>query len=347
MLSLGGWIGGALVTFGAPVAFDTHAEYPLLLAAFAVVFARLRGRRMLAWWRDAPLWQGGPRLAVLMTLIALTGFGVYVTGNQGNLDHHRTFYGTYRVSQQADDDGLMMRTLHHGRTLHGAEIRTGPLSGRPISYYHPSQCISEVHDIVGARRRGILGLGAGVAAAFNRPDGSLHFYEIDGDNEAIARRWFSYLDAAPGHVEVRVGDGRLELAQRDDVYDLLMMDAFSETASPCTSSPTRRWGPTSIASPPTGSCCTTCRIATTTSSPSSAARSPSAAWAAAIHDERGQTLPDHAHRAECIVISRDSAALQPFVDRGWVVLEGQRETHLWTDDYVDLLSALWRRLSGS
>ena len=60
------------------------------------------------------------------------------------------------------------------------------------------------------------------------------FYEIDPDNERLARKWFTYLEESPGEISVRVGDARLLLASEEDKtrYDSLFIDAFSGDSIP-------------------------------------------------------------------------------------------------------------------
>jgi spermidine synthase len=53
--------------------------------------------------------------------------------------------------------------------------------------------------------------------------------------ERIARdpRYFTFLKDCPAHVNVILGDARLSLANaKDDLYDLIVLDAFSSDAIP-------------------------------------------------------------------------------------------------------------------
>jgi spermidine synthase len=84
---------------------------------------------------------------------------------------------------------------------------------------------------------GIIGLGAGTMAAWGRPGDTTRFYEINPDDERVARQWFSYLGNSKAKVDVALGDARIvmerELAagSRND-YDLIVVDAFSSDAIP-------------------------------------------------------------------------------------------------------------------
>jgi len=80
---------------------------------------------------------------------------------------------------------------------------------------------------------GVLGLGAGVLAAFGQPGQRIDFFEIDPRGESLARDWFSYLASSPAEVRIFCGDGRLTLrTATDTTYDLLIMDAFNSDSIP-------------------------------------------------------------------------------------------------------------------
>jgi SAM-dependent methyltransferase len=74
-----------------------------------------------------------------------------------------------------------------------------------------------------------------MAAHFN-PNDELVYYELDPDNERIARNYFGFLKSCPGSVRVVVGDARLSLLNDDDApgpyFDAVMVDAFSGDGIP-------------------------------------------------------------------------------------------------------------------
>jgi len=86
------------------------------------------------------------------------------------------------------------------------------------------------------RRIGIVGLGAGAMAAHLQRGDAAVFYELDPDNEQLARAWFTYLADARGDVRVVTGDARVELARDPRVppggFDVIFVDAFSGDAIP-------------------------------------------------------------------------------------------------------------------
>src|SRR5256885_16692260 len=80
---------------------------------------------------------------------------------------------------------------------------------------------------------GIIGLGAGVVAAWMQPGAALVFYEISPRVVDIARREFPFLADTAAHTELVMGDGRLSLEREPPrSYDVLGIDAFSGDSIP-------------------------------------------------------------------------------------------------------------------
>src|SRR5205085_3636100 len=80
---------------------------------------------------------------------------------------------------------------------------------------------------------GVIGLGAGVIAAWMRPGDRLVFYEISPRVVDIAQREFTFLADSAAHTEVVLGDGRLSLEREPPRgYDVLGIDAFSGDSIP-------------------------------------------------------------------------------------------------------------------
>jgi spermidine synthase len=80
---------------------------------------------------------------------------------------------------------------------------------------------------------GVVGLGAGVIAAWMKPGDSLVFYEISPRVVDIAQREFTFLQDTSAKTELVLGDGRLSLEREPPRgYDLLGIDAFSGDSIP-------------------------------------------------------------------------------------------------------------------
>ena len=135
--------------------------------------------------------------------------------------------------------GVPFHYLYDGTTRHGSQAAAGPLRTEPTSYSHRTGPLGEVFRVLGAAGRlnriAVVGLGVGTIAAYGLPGRSITFYEIDPLVVAIAKdeRLFTYLRDGLGTTEVRIGDGRAELARAPDgAYDVIVLDAFSSDAIP-------------------------------------------------------------------------------------------------------------------
>lgn len=143
----------------------------------------------------------------------------------------RTFFGVYRVER--DGDQLVFVS---GSTVHGAQDPTRP--GEPLTYYTREGPAGQLMALYGAAPEAtvaLLGLGVGSLAAYGQPGQAYEVYEIDPEVVRIARDsgLFTFLGDNPATTSYHVGDGRLELAERDGPpLDLLVLDAFSGDAIP-------------------------------------------------------------------------------------------------------------------
>jgi hypothetical protein len=154
----------------------------------------------------------------------------------------RSFFGVHKITETADGQ---FRVFLHGTTIHGAErLRDehgDPITGKPpqITYYHANSpmgvTLKAVRQRVGGPIRvAVVGLGTGTFACFAEPGDSFKFYEIDASVEKLARdpNRFSYISRCAPQVPVVLGDARLTLAETSDQYDLIILDAFSSDAIP-------------------------------------------------------------------------------------------------------------------
>jgi hypothetical protein len=88
-------------------------------------------------------------------------------------------------------------------------------------------------------RVGAIGLGIGTVASYGFPGDIFRFYEIDPEVIRLAQdeRYFTYLDDSAAEIELVLGDARLSMERefeegRQQVYDLLIVDAFSGDSIP-------------------------------------------------------------------------------------------------------------------
>jgi SAM-dependent methyltransferase len=237
-IAAGGALGGIFVGVAAPLFFRTTFELPLGIAACAILAfvssvrypdGNSRGRQLQ---RALLILASGISIGVAVFMI-LTIF--QISKGQRLLD--RNFFGVLKVADTGTpDDRNSWRILFHGSINHGAQFLQPERRREPITYFHPD---SGVGLAIRSRyssnplRVGIIGLGAGIIAAYGRTGDVYRFYEINPLVVKIARTDFTYLRDSRAEVEVILGDGRLSLEREPQQnYDVLIVDAFSGDAIP-------------------------------------------------------------------------------------------------------------------
>ncbi len=241
-LSAGGAIGGAAVALGAPLAFDSYLERPILtVSALAMLGFVL--------WRDVERrWPGPVSWLTAGTLALAIGGATWAVlpreSRAEEVDRGRSFYGVLRVTDEPAEHARPIRRLYHGRILHGSQFIPEALRRQVTSYYtagsgievalnyHPRRFTSE------PMRIGVAGLGTDTVAAWGRRFDRLTFFEIDPLVVEMNNKYFTYLKDSPATVDIVMGDARLSLErqvraeQNQHSYDQLAMDAFSRDAIP-------------------------------------------------------------------------------------------------------------------
>jgi SAM-dependent methyltransferase len=123
--------------------------------------------------------------------------------------------------------------------MHGGQLLGDSFRNTPADYFSPDSGYGRVFTSLREMNPGkplnvgVVGLGAGVIAAWMKPGDALTFYEISPRVVDIARREFTYLADTPAKTELVMGDGRLSL-EREPArgYDVLGIDAFSGDSIP-------------------------------------------------------------------------------------------------------------------
>ncbi|MBI3131293.1 MAG: hypothetical protein HYZ13_08045 [Acidobacteria bacterium] len=221
-LSLGGCLGGAAVSIGAPLLFRQNYELPLVtLAAFLVLATSFRQRA------------GHPRRTASLAMAALGAGLVIVRLSTMALDRPdffaRDFFGSVELRQPHP----AILSMVHGRTTHGLQFVKTPL--RPAAYYGEGSATGRVLRFLQkdrpAIRVGVVGLGVGNIAAYGRPGDAFVFFEISPkivDLSGPKGSAFTILRSTPAKVEVIQGDGRITLNEyRGEPFDLILIDAFA------------------------------------------------------------------------------------------------------------------------
>jgi MFS family permease len=225
MISLGGALGAVLVAIIAPLALPGYFELGIAIVALALlIVSRLTGKTR---W-----------LAVAVTIVSAVFVG---RGAQEYTDGvrvmERDFYGVVRTVDH--DSPVPYRSMYHGAIMHGGQLLGDSFRNTPADYFGPGSGYGRVFASLREMQPkkplavGIIGLGAGVVAAWMQPGDALVFYEISPRVIGIARREFTFLVDTPAKTEIVLGDGRLSLEREPPRrYDVLGIDAFSGDSIP-------------------------------------------------------------------------------------------------------------------
>lgn len=183
------------------------------------------------------------RLELLgITVLALALIRIY-PADDGRVETVRSFFGVHKIQVTANGQ---YHVLLHGTTIHGAEKYLNddgtPVAGRPepISYYFKDggmgQAIAAMRARKGAPLRvAVIGLGSGSLVCAQAPGESWKFFEIDQTMVDTARdpKYFSYISKCQPDIKPVIGDARLTFAREpDSAYDLVIVDAYSSDAIP-------------------------------------------------------------------------------------------------------------------
>ncbi len=234
-ISLGGALGGLFVGLVAPILFKGFYEFPLALLGSMMLFLGTY-LRSSEWWKtrvDSRLKIG---IAMGVPVVAVAWLTFWNASANNQLVAKRNFYGVLSVADGVDLGGERpMRKLVHGRVVHGSQFLDESLNLTPSTYYTPSSGIGKVLGSLRSKTMnvGVVGLGAGTLATYGRSGDRFRFYEINPDVIEFAQDHFTFLKESPSHVELVLGDARLELEREaDQDFDVLVLDAFSGDAIP-------------------------------------------------------------------------------------------------------------------
>jgi len=234
MVSLGGALGGVLVSVLAPRVFTRNWEFHIgLIACGALALCALLVRR-------SRLLQGGLRwkVSAIICFLLIASASVYSVAHAQVAGRFslRNFFG---VKQVYDQEGV--RYLQNGGVVHGMQNIDPARRTEPLYYYSHHSPIGKLlmnypQPPARGRRIGILGLGTGVLSVYGRPGDTMRFWEIDPQVIELAggrNAKFYYLQDAKANVELVQGDGRLAIeGDKKSSYDVLVIDGFTGDAIP-------------------------------------------------------------------------------------------------------------------
>ena len=289
------------------------------------------------------------------TALALVLTRVYPL-DQGRVDTVRSFFGVHKIVVTANGQ---YHVLMHGTTIHGAERFLNDdgttVSGRPepISYYHKDGGIGRAISAIRARkgaplRVAVIGLGAGTLTCSAEPGEQWKFFEIDQSMVDTARdpKYFTYVqNCAPGLAPV-MGDARLTFAREPDgVYDLIIVDAYSSDAIPVHLATKEAMAIYKAKLAPQGAVLmhvSNRHLDLASVAVGIAAANGLKSW---HYDEDSNRDSEYIFPTDVVVSAREEADVGKLASSDlWEETAADENQRVWTDDYSNILGAVYRRL---
>jgi hypothetical protein len=324
--------------------FDWLEEQRVYVAGGVAVAGML-----LALLLDAGRWKFASLAALALVLIR-----VY-PADEGRVETVRSFFGVHKILMASNGQ---YHVLMHGTTIHGAEKFQNdgtPLPGRPepITYYHRDggigQAIAAIRERKGAPLRvAVIGLGAGTLTCASEPGESWKFFEIDQSMVDTARdpKYFTYIDACEPDLKPVIGDARLTFAREPDgTYDLIIVDAYSSDAIPIHLATREAMNIYKNKLAPQGAVLmhvSNRHLELSSVVVGIAQANDLASW---VYSEDTGRDSEYIFSTAVVVSAREEADIGTLAASDqWARTEAGDGQRIWTDDYCNVLGAVYRRL---
>jgi hypothetical protein len=289
---------------------------------------------------------------VVVALVLLRAY----PSDDGRVETVRSFFGVHKIVVTPNGQ---YHVLMHGTTIHGAEKFKNddgtPVKGQPepITYYHKDggigQAITAIRERKGAPLRvAVIGLGAGTLTCAAEPGEEWKFFEIDQTMVDTARdpKYFTYVHVCEPNLEPVIGDARLTFAREPDgVYDLIIVDAYSSDAIPIHLATEEAMEIYKAKLAPQGA--VVMHVSNRHLELSSvvvgiADANDLKSW---VYSEDTNRDAEYIFSTSVVVSAREEADVGKLASsEQWALTEAKDNQRVWTDDYSNVLGAVWRRL---
>ena len=346
--------------------------WPLLAAlAIALIAPTFSTGKVSVWLEDHRVWVAGG-VGALAGLAALgldaSRWKVFATvvvalvliraypADEGRTETVRSFFGVHKIVVTPHGQ---YHVLMHGTTIHGAEKFLNndgtPVTGRPepITYYHKDggigQAITAIRERKGAALRvAVIGVGSGTLTCAAEPGENWKFFEIDQTmvDTASDPKYFSYIrNCAPAFKPV-IGDARLTFAREPDgVYDLIIVDAYSSDAIPIHLATKEAMAIYKAKLAPQGAVVmhvSNRHLELESVVVGIADANDLKSW---VFNEDSGRDGDYIFSTDVVISAREDADVGKIASsKVWEQTEADDRVRVWTDDYSNILGALYRRL---
>jgi hypothetical protein len=268
----------------------------------------------------------------------------------------RSFFGVHKIVVTPDGQ---YHVLMHGTTIHGVQRFKNsdgtPIMGRPelISYYDKDggigQAIAAIRERKGgALRAAVIGLGAGTLACASAPGETWKFFEIDQSMVDTARdpRYFTFVKNCAPDLKPVMGDARLTFAREPDgIYDLIIVDAYSSDAIPIHLATEEAMKIYKDKLAPQGVVLmhvSNRHLELASVVVGIAEANDLKSW---VYDEDSNRDDEYIYATTVVVSAREEADVGKLASsKQWELTEADENQRVWTDDYCNVLGAVYRRL---
>jgi hypothetical protein len=346
--------------------------WPLLVVLALVLIVPSQGRgEVFDWFEEQRVYVAGgvAVLGMLLALVlnaarfklaavaalALVLVRVYPS-DEGRVVTVRSFFGVHKIVTTPHGQ---YHVLLHGTTIHGAEKFQNddgtPIQGRPepISYYYKDggigQAVAAIRERKGAPlRAAAIGLGSGTLACVGLPGETWKFFEIDQSMVDTARdpRYFTFVQDCQPDLKPVIGDARLTFAREPDgIYDLIIVDAYSSDAIPIHLATQEAMAIYKAKLAPQGVVLmhvSNRHLELASVVVGIADANGLKSW---VYNEDSGRDGEYIFSTNVVVSARNEADIGKLASiEQWEETDANEKQRVWTDDYCNVLGAVYRRL---
>ncbi|MBB5054801.1 hypothetical protein HNQ36_004808 [Afipia massiliensis] len=304
----------------------------------------------------AVLWRIDRWSVAALVVLGLILIRVY-PADDGRVETVRSFFGVHKIVVTSNGQ---YHVLMHGTTIHGAEKFLNddgtPVKGRPepISYYHKDGGMGRAIAAIRERKGGpirvaVIGLGTGTLACHAMEGEGWKYFEIDQTMVDTARdpKYFTYVSACDPNMKPVIGDARLTFAkEQDGAYDLIIVDAYSSDAIPIHLATEEAMAIYKAKLAPQGAVVmhvSNRHLELASVVVGIAEENDLMSWV--FNEDSGRDV-DYIFTTNVVISAREEADVGKIAsDEKWLLTEATEGQRVWTDDYSNVLGAVWRRLS--
>ncbi|MEA2909549.1 MAG: hypothetical protein QOJ15_1630, partial [Bradyrhizobium sp.] len=197
-------------------------------------------------------------------------------------------------------------------------------------------------------RVAVIGLGSGTLTCASEPGETWKFFEIDQSMVDTARdpKYFTYIQQCEPDLKPVIGDARLTFAREPDgIYDLIIVDAYSSDAIPIHLATEEAMAIYKAKLAPQGA--VVMHVSNRHLELSSvvvgiADANDLKSW---VYSEDSGRDNEYIFATSVVVCAREEADVGNLASSDvWALTEADEKQRVWTDDYSNVLGAVWRRL---